>query len=215
MEFFDSSKSIVENLYLLSGPILALLAIAGVIQLLQAKRTLVISSQRDAANLAASQLKDYCERIIPTMNKYDLAMRKEKIKDVDIKIGEFNQEYLIKNLGESKFKEIRIERLKFLTLQLNAINSLEAFSTYFIRGIADEQIAYSSVGRNFCFSVENYFFEIADCRNENDNSFQNIIELYKLWRARLDKEKLTKEQEQILRKLNNINDETINPIGTK
>ena len=53
MEFFDSSKSIVENLYLLSGPILALLATTGVIQLFITKKTLIVNSKRDAANLAA------------------------------------------------------------------------------------------------------------------------------------------------------------------
>jgi len=215
MEFFDSTKSIVENLYLLSGPVLTLLAIAGVVQLFLTKKTLKVSSQRDAANLAAQQLKDYCERIIPTLNKYDISLRKEKIQDVDIEIGEFSRQYLEDKLGKSKIKEIFTERLKLLYFQLNVLNTLESFSIYFVKGIADEQIAYSSVGRTFCFSVEKYFFEIAFSRYKDDNSFQNIIELYKLWRSRLDKDRLTKEQENILRKLNNLNIETVDPIGTK
>jgi hypothetical protein len=215
MDFFDSTKSIVENLYLLSGPILTLLAVAGIVQLFLTKKTLIINSQRDAANLAAQQLRDYCERVIPTLNKYDISLRKEKIQDVDIEIGEFSRQYLEKKLGKPRLKEIVNERLKLLYLQLNALNTLESFSIYFVKGIADEQIAYSSVGRTFCFSVEKYYFDIAFSRSKDDNAFQNIIDLYKLWRSRLDKEKLTKEQEDLLRRLNNINVETIDPIGTK
>ncbi len=80
MEFFDSSKSIIENLYLLSGPILALLATAGVIQLFIARKTLIVNSKRDAANLAAQQIKDYSERLFPKMRKYDFSLIEEKIK---------------------------------------------------------------------------------------------------------------------------------------
>lgn len=215
MEFFDSTKSIVENLNLLSGPVLTLLATAGVLQLFLTKRALIISSKRDAANLAAQQLKDYCDRIIPTISKYSFAIRKEKLQRINIEIGDFNEKYLIQKLGEVKVQEIRLERMKFIILQLNALNSLEAFATYFTKGIADEQIAFSSVGRTFCFTVELYFFEIADHRRENDNSYQNIIDLYKMWEKRLKKERLSKEQEEILIRLNNIEDEVISPVGTK
>jgi hypothetical protein len=217
MEFFDSTKSIVENLYLLSGPILTLLAVAGVIQLFLTKRTLVISSKRDAANLSAQQLKDYSERIIPTMTKYDFSLRKDKLQTVNIEISDFDVNYLIEKLGEEKVREIRLERMKYLVNQLNALNALESFSTYFTKGIADEQIAYSAIGRSFCFTIEHYFFEISCCRNSkvNDKSFQNTIDLYNMWKSRLKKEILTKEQEEILKRLNNINDEVINPIGTK
>lgn len=101
MEFFDSTKSIVENLYLLSGPIIALLAIAGVIQLFIARKTMIINSKREAANLAAQQIKDYCDRLIPKMTIYDLSLRNAKIEDVQIKTGDFKTEYLNQNLGRS------------------------------------------------------------------------------------------------------------------
>jgi hypothetical protein len=122
MEFFDSSKSIIENLYLLSGPILALLAIAGVIQLFIARKTLIVNSQRDAAKLAAQQIKDYCERLIPLMTKYDFGLRKEKIKDIKIEIGDFNVNYLEKKLGKKTTMDLRLERLKFLVLYLDVLS---------------------------------------------------------------------------------------------
>lgn len=216
MEFFDSSKSIVENLYLLSGPILTLLAIAGVIQLFITRKTLIVNSKRDAANLAAQQIKDYSTTIIPKMTKYDLSLMKDKINSAKIEIGDFNVEYLIKILGKEKVSEVRKERLKYLVLWLDVLNSMEAFATYFTKGVADEEIAFSSIGRTYCYSVENYFFEISNCRNlKDDNSFQNIIDLYTIWKERLKKIQLTKEQEELMLKLHKVNETKIDPIGTK
>ena len=216
MEFFDSSKSIVENLYLLSGPILALLATAGVIQLFITRKTLIVNSKRDAANLAAQQIRDYSERIIPKMTKYDFSLIKEKIEDPKIEIGDFSVEYLNQKLGVTTVTKIRHERLKYLSLWLDILNSMEAFATYFTKGVADEEIAFSSIGRTYCYSVENYFFEISDCRNlKDDYSFQNIIDLYKIWNERLKKIKLTKEQKELMHKLHQVNETKIDPIGTK
>lgn len=92
---------------------------------------------------------------------------------------------------------------------------MEAFATYFTKGVADEEIAFSSIGRTYCYSVENYFFEIADCRSlDDEHSFQNIIDLYKIWKERLKKIQLTKEQEELLLKLHQVKETKINPIGT-
>ncbi len=215
MEFFDSTKSIVENLYLLCGPLLTILATTGVIQIIIAKKALVISSKRDAANLAAQQLRDYGERIIPTMTKYDLALLKEKILPSKMGIGEFNRVDLIEKLGQMAYTAKRKELQKFLVLELNALNALEGFSTYFTKGVADEQIAYSAIGRTFCASVEGYYFVISDCRPKNDSSCQNIIELYKIWSVRLQKDLLTNEQEVLLKQLSIIKDKSVDPIGTK
>lgn len=216
MEFFDSSKSIVENLYLLSGPILTLLATAGVVQLFITRKTLIINSKRDAANLAAQQIKDYSDRIIPRITKYDYILLKENIENIKIEIGDFNIEYLNQKLGEKKVNEILKERLKFVSFWLDVLNPMEAFATYFTKGVADEEIAFSSIGRTYCYSVENYFFEIANCRNlKDDNSFQNLIDLYKIWKERLKKNQLTKEQEELLVKLHQVKETKIEPIGTK
>jgi hypothetical protein len=215
MDFFDSTKTIVENLSLLSGPILTIFAIVGVFQLFQTKKALIITSKRDAANLAAQQIKDYSERIIPLLSEYDFALLSDKIPSIKIEIGEFNEEYLKEKLGEKKINEISLERIKYIVYQCDALNSLEAFSTYFTKGVADEQIAYSAIGRTFCYSVENYFFEISNHRKESDPTYQNIIELYKLWSERLKKDRLTLEQKEILKKIKNINCKIVEPIGTK
>ncbi len=119
-------------------------------------------------------------------------------------------------LGEETVIKIRKERIKFLVLWLDILNSMEAFATYFTKGVADEEIAFSSIGRTYCYSVENYFFEIADCRNlKDEHSFQNTIDLYTIWKERLKKIQLTQEQEELMLKLHKVNETKIDPIGTK
>lgn len=215
MEFFDSSKSIIENIYLLSGPILAILGITGIIQLILTKRVIITNSKREAANLAASQIEIYNNQIIPRMDELFFCKEKNKLKKVKIEVGDFNTGYLKEKLGSEKIASLIEERIIIGIPFLRVMNSLEAFSTYFIKGVADEEIAYSAVGRTFCNSIEDMFFDIASCRRKDDNSFQNSIALYKLWSNRISKEKLMKEKIELMEKMDKINDEKINPIGTK
>ncbi len=215
MTFFNTSKSLVENLDSLSGPVIAILGIVGILQLKMTKRAIFISSKREAASLSANQIEIYNNQIIPLQNILFNQEVKEKIERVDMIIGEFHIEAIKEKLGEKKTRKHVIERLQLVSPILSVINAMEAFSTYFVKGVADEEIAYSSVGRTFCESVEDYYFDIATCIDKGEeNRFQNIIELYKIWSARLKKEKLAKDKEAIIKKMNEIKDDKVNPIGT-
>lgn len=216
MEIFDTSKSLVENIYLLSGPTLAIFGLAGIIQLRLTKKAIIVSSQREAAKLAAHQIEIYHNQIIPLQNQIFYTELNEKLNSVKIDIGEFNKEAVIEKLGQEPTNQINIERIKLITPMLKALNAMEAFSVYFTKGVADEEIAYSSVGRTFCSSVESLYFDIATCITKGeDHTFQNIIGLYKIWSSRLKKEKLDKDKEDILNKLSQIKDDKVDPIGTK
>lgn len=215
MEFFDTTKSIIENVYLLSGPVLAILGGVAIMQLRLTKKAMITNSQREAANLAASQISTYNNQIIPLIDKLYLFERENKLNKIKIEIGEFNRDYLIKIVGKKEFNKLNKERIINGTHFLRVVNSLEAFATYFTKGVADEDIAFSAVGRTFCFSIESMFFDIASCLETNDNSFQNIIELYQIWNDRLVKQKLTSKNIQLMNELEKISDNKISPIGTK
>lgn len=214
MNFFDSSKSIIENIYFLSGPILAILGVTGVIQLFFAKKALITNSKREAANLAGNQVEIYSNKIIPYLTDLYAHKKENNIEDVVIEIGEFNQEYLIQILGRDKCIQLSKKRRILAVPFLRVMNSLEAFSTYFIKRVADEEIAYSAVGKSFCHVVERMYFDISSCCRKDDPRFSNTIALYNIWKERIKKEKLTREKISIIEKLNDIKDDRINPIGT-
>jgi len=216
MPFFDVTKSLVENMYFLSGPILAILGFAAIIQLRLTKKAIVISSKREAARLAADQIDVYTSKIIPLQNDLYTAELKENIPKEKIAIGEFSRAAVVAVLGEENLRKNEATRLRLVVPLLSVINSMEAFSTYFTKGIADEEIAYSAVGRTFCYSVESLYFDIASCiTSKEDKSFQNIVGLYQIWRSRMEKEKLDKAKEDILKKLDEIKSDKVSPIGTK
>ena len=68
MDYFDSSKSILENVYLFSGLGTLVLVIIGLRQLIIAKKSIITSAEIRSVELAAQQIKFYCESIIPKMN---------------------------------------------------------------------------------------------------------------------------------------------------
>jgi hypothetical protein len=243
MGFFDNTKSIVENMYLLSGPILAIFGFLIFYQIRLAKRSIEVSekqikqgqehlktnSLRDAATISAERVNFFICTILPLGNK----LFDEKMA---LKFPEFKGE--IKDFKSSELSEWDIDFQKsFLTqlvknsevIGLNLINYLEGFSVYFTKGIADEEIAFSSVGGYFCSYVEIYYPLIAFQRDENkaNEPYCNIIELYRLWKSRLAKfesdvdilqrEKLIEKQIEDLNKLKSttaiINGIT-KPIGT-
>ena len=215
MEIFDSSKSLLENLYYLSGILILISIIIGLIQLSIAKKTLKINSERDAATLAAKQIEIYMTRVIPLHNKIFLYEIKEKIERPEISLGEFDTDTLVNKMGKEEYIRISKERIKLTSLTLATLNSMEAFSVYFIKEVADEEIAFSSVGQTFTQSVESLYFDIASCRNKESKSFQNLIKLYGIWKNKISKEKLENDKIDLSKQLDAIESVSIKPLGTK
>jgi hypothetical protein len=139
-----------------------------------------------------------------------------KIPDLDIEVGEFRNNYLKNKLGDNKYLEIVNKRFQFTLDALDILNAMEAFAIYFTKGVADEEIAYSSIGRTYCFVVKKLYFDIAySLEDDNDKSFNNLIELYTIWSNRLKSEKLSKEKEKLLSELDCLKMKNIKPIGTE
>jgi len=202
-------------LFLMRVRVVLISLIVAVIQISLAKKTLNISSKRDAAKLAAGQIEVYVTRVIPLQNKLYRVETSLKINKVKIEVGEFQFSTVEDKLGALKYKEALTERLKVMSHSLNVINAMEAFSVYFTKGVADEEIAFSSVGQTFVHSVEDLYFDIATCvANDQDKAFQNLIQLYKIWSKRLEKHRLIRNHKVLSEQLQAIEDISIGPIGT-
>ena len=217
MNIFDPTKSLIENLNYLSGPIIALMGFAAIIQLWLAKKAIVTTSKRQAAELATKQIDKYAEQIIPLQNKHNAFAEKlnqEKLKFPEIK--EFTLKEIEKEYSEEVFLkniEIGITNLSLINPVLNA---MDTFATYFIKGVADEEIAFSSIGVTFCYSTEQYFFHICMARSEDDSIiYNNLVSLYHLWNPRLRSEKLNRELERKKQEIRKIKVSKIDPMGTK
>lgn len=239
MEFFDSTKSIVENLYLLSGPILAVfgfmifqqirLAKKSIViseaQILQAQEHLKTSSRREAASMAAERTDFFIASILTLGDKLYDKKKELNWPEFPGKIGDFrSSEYYS---WDEDYRDVFIDQATNdpSILGLELINLLEGFSAYFVKGVADEEIAFDSVGPYLCNYVEIYYPLIALMRPDDApvKSYNNLISLYTLWKTRIKSFETEREvklkEEQVAKDLKDLenlkNNKGDKPKGTK
>ena len=114
-------------------------------------------------------------------------------------------------------------------MYLLILNNTELFSTYFITKVADEDVAFQTIGNSFCKMIEELSFTYCILRRVDKNlNFNNTIKLYNLWNNRIEiinigkeKEKLLKSKNKIeldlIQKINDLHkkiDTKLNPIGS-
>ncbi len=207
----EKIKDILEILYFASGPIIAIAASIGLYQLIITKRNAIISSKRDAYRLAAEQCRFYNEKIIPLVDALDEQIEKKSIamfekSKVTIKAESFEVKFHI--APDDKPKVISI-----LPEIVYVLNAMESFSMFFTSGLADEKIAYSVIGKTFRSTVKKFlpFLELTFNPSED---FKPMLELFFLWNNRAQHEALLKDKKTIEERLGNIDNNSINPVGT-
>jgi len=239
--FFDSTKSILENIYLASGPVIALLGVfifkqiklakeqlnITRSQLQEAQKQLTISSKRDSIKLAAQQIHFFSNNIIPFINKLDEQLKENKIEKVIIPTRNFEVADALKVLDRNSILEYYNITFPFHLDFLNIANSLETFATYFVQEVADEKVAFQSLGFSFCDMVESCSFTICFANSKTHiTPFFNTIKLYNVWFDRLnasgikrekdaDEKDLKERIEQVDGILKTTNDTFIKPLGTE
>ena len=210
----ENIKDILVVIYSLSSLGLLIVAIIGLKQIVLAKKSIIINSKRESGTLAANQVIHYMDYIIPMLDEFDIELKK-------IDCPKYNGE--IKTYTNKDLKQYSIEWYKkYLNCiiknkpDIKAINALEAFATFFTSKMADEAIAYGSVGTTFCNTIKQIYPFICQSSLPNQSKYyNNIIRLHKMWQARLDKESLENKENEVLRKLENIKAQKIDPIGTE
>jgi hypothetical protein len=236
MSFFDTSKSILENLYFMSGPILAVLGFfifrqikiakeqlkIGKDQLMETQKQLFINSTRDSIKLAAEQINYYLTTLVPIANEELKKRQNLDFPSIDFKPTRFiNQEVL----DSARVTEILPYLKKMIDTEYvptGTMNSLETFATFFVQKVADENVAFQSVGKSYCETVKRLSIELSTVRHDDDGYYRNTIVLYRLWNKRLEEHDLKKQKDlmekQLMEMENEIKirqDQGIKPIGTE
>ncbi|MFG0872201.1 hypothetical protein ACF8QD_00580 [Aeromonas media] len=203
--------------YLLSGPVIAVIAYLALGQIRIAKaqieeqrNALRVTSKRDALKLTSEQVTLYCDKIIPLQNVFYKKMRDEGV-DVFDKFGvEFDSES-IKLIPPGE--QVDIEVLgKFVTEFVNVANAMESFSTYFMSGVADEEVAYLSLGSTFCSTMKTLAPLLIPMSND-ERRFAACLSLYQIWGMRRENEALQKQKLEIESKLNSKQKMSIRVMG--
>ena len=179
-----------------------------------------IRSKREAGALALEQSKRFAEiieesvEIVAKMNASGHTLKK-------ISMADFSAEELKKSfpklesdhnqaLGTLSNIQHGTEDATFL------INKIDSFAVSFTKKLADEEVIFGSVAQAYCEIIEQWYFLYCFHRDNSQQRwyFDNTVELYKVWRPRLEKNKLLVERSRLDKKIHDIpSTEVITPIG--
>jgi len=213
----ENIKEWLELIYFASGPVVVVIAYLALSQIkiakeqvLEQKKALLIASKRDSLTLTSDQVKLYFEQVIPLQNTLDEKLKTEEIdllNKFEVEFGE-NSVNIIHSEKKVEFPEFE----KFISEFVNVANAMESFSTYFTSGVADEKVAYLSLGVTFCDSMKKISPILILVHNE-ERHFTAVLRLYYIWGVRIEAEKLNKEREKIERKLELSTQMSVKVVG--
>jgi hypothetical protein len=213
----EKLRTFLELIYFISGPLLLYIAYKGLeqiklgrIQVNETKEARIMMAKRDAYKISAEKCEYYTSKIIPDIDNLDAEIKAKNIKFFDNSIVEISGDKITVKPNYTDDAEFN---LVWELPVLKVFNSLESFSLYFISGVADEKIGFLTIGTTFCHSVKKYLPHLIDLTEDND--FSSIIQLFTLWNARIENNKLEKEKERIENELNKSKPKSINTIGTE
>lgn len=214
--FLINNRLSMEAIYFASGPLLVVIGIVGLFQLVIAKNDLAIRCRREAATLSASQICQYLSKIIPFNNLLDSKLKSYGYPEYAGEVGKFTRDAISRILSKDELGKISDVGIKAAQEFIDAFNAMEAFAVFFTKGVADEEIAFSSVGLTFCASIKKWYPFICMVRSEgNLNYYDNIVKLYQIWDSRKKRLVLGNQVENIRKQLSDLKFNKINPIGFK
>lgn len=180
----SNTRNALEIIYFATTPVLLVVAALGLKQLSISRQVAKTNAKRESFKLAAEQCSYFLQHIIPKMNTVDKLAKEKSIKsygvaEIEIRGDELNVKVKKNVKDQEKIKEMIGEILDLL-------NALEGFSVFFTNGIAEQRIAFSSIGFTYCNCVKKYLPLICPVLGLG---FNNIIKLYIEWNTILEKQK--------------------------
>jgi hypothetical protein len=206
---FDIIKFLEAASYLAAVGVFVV-AIVALKQISTTRKIARTSSKREAMTLASKQVEVYMDKIIKKSDALFVEVTRRKLKVFSESTFKLTEDSILVDLKPNKIKAVD-EMFLVIDELLDQLNALEAFATYFTSQLADESLAYKSVGNSYCFSVKMYMPAIVTLGS--GEHFQNTVELYRLWQNRVDEEALLSSKKEIEKKLGTINGKTIVPLG--
>lgn len=213
--YLASLRPILESLYFLSAVALAIFAYRALAQLKLTREIANRNTQREAFKLAAEECRYFGEHIVALGNKAweeckELKItcfenRQFKVRDGEIVEHNFDRDLLLHDLVRKETNGHPPHLLTFL-------NSLEGFSIFFVKGIAEDSVGYQETASTFCSWVKTYMSAIWLQRSVGVR-YESTVKLYGIWSNRLEAEALARNKETIDAVLRGAKDKVIPRLG--
>lgn len=210
----ETLRPILEIIYFVTGgPFLTFLAFKALKQIEVAKEVSRTASKREAYKLASEQVHFFTEYIVPAINDVDKAIKENDAKRLLEGEVVVENDLVTVNRDSARMNEEYLERfIKVAPAFMVLVNRLEAFSVFFISGVAAESIAYSSVGATFDRTMKKFMPLILP--QTSGKNYDNLMRLFVMWHNRLEKERLVAQSSELKSKLNLLQSKKVIPVGT-
>lgn len=176
---------LLENFYYISG---IALFIVGIWQITSAVKLAQKKTEREAITFTSQLCDRFYKELIPQVDELDEIIEQYEFtfsKDVIEKNGDLfiSKKDLLKYINLSTNEESMDAFKKFLYLA----NLYEAFSTYFVKGVADSKVGFEIIGKSYCHAIRSLVPILVV--GSQDKRYPSIIQLYKSWNNKLIVEK--------------------------
>ena len=211
----------VINLLVQCG--ILLIAFKALEQIRISKKSINISSEIASAQYTGQLIKDFYKETEPAINELGDFYRKIGYKAFEGKLDlEF---FTLEELKKTKYLSHFDNSVKKVlgtpegTRKVSRVtNGLDIFAVSCAKGIANDEIAFSAIGRLFCENVRELYYVYCLLRQEQKGSeecffYKNTIDLYKIWSSRIERYNLLSTQKELEKNLSIFKDSKIQTIG--
>ena len=202
-------RTVLELIYFVTGgPVLAFFAFIALKQIAVTKQGNRIAAKRESYRLAAEQANIFAAELVPIFNELDKIIETEEI--------EFFQSFTV-SIDGGAFRVTRTKRInteeipKIVPCAANIMNRLETLAIFFTSKVADEFIAFTSIGPTYVKQVKLMLPLMLASSTKGNHA--NALKLFVLWNDRIQKQVLERERETIEKRLDGISGRQIFPIG--
>jgi hypothetical protein len=198
-------NELLENIFYLSGIVLALAALFGLRQISLLKSDIRIRNTRMAREMSAAIIKYYMEEHCAPSNGVELLIQKKQVpaiswtgktEDLDfLSPATFDKRIALSRL--SSYVEI-FQNGETKVCITDLLNGLEYVGACCNSGLPDEKLVFNSIGRSFCRTVEQFYDLIVVMRqNEGIRYYENAGVCYRRWKKWINAEILSDKKTKI------------------
>lgn len=175
-----------------------------------------LRSRREAGMISIQEADKFANEIIPAFD--EINRKFGGLQRAPNKLDQFLPSE-IHAVNQQKYKDRLSQMSGDLENNICALaNKIESIATAFMKGIADEEVVFEAVAPVYCEMIEDiYFFYCHYRRRENEiNLYQNTINLYGIWSARIEKTGLEINRKTLEKKLISATHRSspVIPLGT-
>lgn len=211
MSWFGTFKEILEILYYAAGTGMIITLILGLKQLKVMKQDIEIRNKREAVEKSMFYLGEFSKNTIPKMNKIMSSITDEDIPNMT---ASMNEMFLPDETHKDEEVQSFIHKVNKAGA-LDILNQLEFFSAAIIHGLADEEVAYKPTVKTYTSMVAFLYPSICNYRANDLHGFTNIMELFKIWNGKLQKDNMQLAKQQLEQNISKIPDVKFKSIGVK